>query len=125
MKTRHAMGWVVAGVAVLAVGLGSASKASAQGFFGLSTPGFSMSVGSGGYYPGAYYPGSYYGAYPRVVPPVVVAPPVVVQRPVIIPGGGYGYGGRGYGYPYGGRGYGHGYNHHGHHGGHHGGYGRW
>lgn len=121
MKTRHAAGWVAAlGVLVLGLAMGSGSTAKAQGFFGVSTPGFSMAFGSPGYYARGLYPGAYYGAYPGIVaaPPVVVEP-VIVPRPVVVPrpiyyGGYWGHRG-GYGY-----GYGHGHGrHHGHNRDHH------
>ncbi len=68
------------------------SPARAQAFsLGYSSPGLSVSVGTGGY---GYYGGGYYGGYPAVAPgyrvvapvaPVLVSPPLLVPGPLIAP----------------------------------------
>jgi hypothetical protein len=76
----HIRRLAIAGVLAIAfVALGS-SPAHAQGYFNLSVPGFSMSIGGGGYY-GGFYPG-----YNVVAPsPVVVSPSYPVYAPYYTP----------------------------------------
>jgi hypothetical protein len=90
----HIRRLAIVGVFAIAFVAQASSPAHAQGYFNLSVPGFSMSLGGGGFY-SSYYPG-----YSVVAPnPVVVAPsypvyaPYYAPRAYIAPGAYYGVGG--------------------------------